>query len=79
MKQSLIKTTVTTDDGIFTCSHTEDWKPFDTSLGIYKTSKGIILWFMHEPAGTLLKYPCGTKRFIPEHTAPDLQAIAQMI
>lgn len=75
----LIKTTVTTDDGIFTCSHPADWIPMKTSLGVYKLKSGTIMWFMHNPIGTLVKYPCGTKRFVPESTAPDLATISEMI
>lgn len=77
--KELVQTVVETDQGVFTLTHTKDWKPFGSSLGVFRHSDGILTWFMYEPSGTLIKYPNGVKRFIPEHTAADLKTICEMI
>lgn len=52
---------VSTLQGHFKISFRGGWIPSDTVL---IDSQGVIHWHIHSPAGILMKYPCGTKRFV---------------
>lgn len=56
------------DQGEFILKHKSlrnflQWKPSDR---VYIDGSDVIHWTMLEPFGTLLQYPCGTKRFIKQ-------------
>jgi len=74
----IYKSIIKLSDGVFTITHSEKWQPMG-SLGVFKRADGTLSCMFSRPMGTLIKYPCGTKRFIPEHTAPDLKTLFEMI
>ena len=52
---------VSTLQGHFKISFRGGWIPSDTVL---MDSQGVIHWHINSPSGILMKYPCGTKRFV---------------
>lgn len=54
---------ITNSQGHFKISWSakQNWTPSDTVL---MDSEGAIHWHIDYPFGILIKYPCGTKRFI---------------
>jgi hypothetical protein len=55
---------VTNAQGTFKMSwdNSQHWEPSDNV--IFRERDGSVIWLINEPLGSLIKYPCGTKRFI---------------